>query len=180
MTRHIDIANLSNWDGEDYIIEEVKPDGTTSIVRLAPGETTSLLFPPQVALDKDENGEYKKKVFQKTTITITAAESKQPEAFYDDYGKAEKIQVFPRQDPPELRRPNMGVRASEYPIVEFFSYSHLSGRLQRISKLCHNLMERLSGEERLAGPEFSAGLRKLLEAKDCFVRASLEQGEKKK
>ena len=30
-------------------------------------------------------------------------------------------------------------------------------------------------EEGLAGPEFSAGLRKLLEAKDCFVRAALDR-----
>jgi hypothetical protein len=27
------------------------------------------------------------------------------------------------------------------------------------------------------GPELTAGLRKLLEAKDCFVRAKLDRGE---
>jgi len=34
--------------------------------------------------------------------------------------------------------------------------------------LAYNLVDQLED-----GPEFTAGLRKLLEAKDCFVRAAL-------
>jgi hypothetical protein len=39
----------------------------------------------------------------------------------------------------------------------------------RCYKLAHRLVRELPD-----GPELTAGLRKLLEAKDCFVRASLE------
>lgn len=55
---------------------------------------------------------------------------------------------------------------------EYFEYEHLPPHLQRVSKLCHDV-----AIEVLAvapdGPELTAGLRKLLEAKDCFVRAAL-------
>ena len=37
MTRAIDIINMSNWDGENFTVEEMKPDGTST------GKTT--LFP---------------------------------------------------------------------------------------------------------------------------------------
>jgi hypothetical protein len=59
------------------------------------------------------------------------------------------------------------------PIVKFFSYEHLTDpRLQKVSALCHDLaveMDRTLPD----GAEKSAGLRKLLEAKDCFVRSAL-------
>ena len=58
------------------------------------------------------------------------------------------------------------------PILKYFTYAHLPEKLQEISKPI--------GEMAIAidatlpdGPEKSAGLRKLLEAKDCFVRAAL-------
>ena len=57
--------------------------------------------------------------------------------------------------------------------IKFFDYAHLPEKLQAISKpLCElaHLMERTLPD----GPEKSAGMRKLLEAKDCFVRAALE------
>ncbi|MBT7349625.1 hypothetical protein HN803_02410 [candidate division WWE3 bacterium] len=58
------------------------------------------------------------------------------------------------------------------PILRYFEYSHLPVDLQSvsvtISKAAHELDEKLPD-----GPEKSAGLRKLLEAKDCFVRAAL-------
>ena len=58
------------------------------------------------------------------------------------------------------------------PILRFFAYSHLPPKLQEISKPIGELADKL---EALVpdGPEKSAGLRKLLEAKDCFVRANL-------
>jgi hypothetical protein len=55
-------------------------------------------------------------------------------------------------------------------IAQFFAYEHLREDLQAISKPCHDLAEAMI----IAlpdGPELTAGLRKLLEAKDCFVRA---------
>jgi hypothetical protein len=58
------------------------------------------------------------------------------------------------------------------PILKFFEYSHLSTELQPVSRLMHDLAHRFDANIP-DGPEKSAGLRKLLEAKDCFVRASL-------
>lgn len=58
--------------------------------------------------------------------------------------------------------------------IKYFTYSHLPARLQVISKPIGDLAEQL--ESSLPdGPEKSAGMRKLLEAKDCFVRAALEE-----
>lgn len=60
-------------------------------------------------------------------------------------------------------------------ILQFFAYEHLRepGRTISLqcSQLAHEMAQTLDGSER--GAEVTAGLRKLLEAKDCFVRASL-------
>lgn len=57
-------------------------------------------------------------------------------------------------------------------LLRFFSFNHLSGHPQTISQACtylaHEMVTHLPD-----GPELSAGLRKLLEAKDCFVRAAV-------
>ncbi len=58
------------------------------------------------------------------------------------------------------------------PIMKYFEFSHLPERLQKISKPFHALAENLNNNIP-DGPEKSAGLRKLLEAKDCMVRAQL-------
>jgi hypothetical protein len=60
--------------------------------------------------------------------------------------------------------------------IQFFSYEHLPPKLQEISKPLGelaNLLEILLPDS----AEKSAGMRKLLEAKDCFVRAKLQSGE---
>ena len=58
------------------------------------------------------------------------------------------------------------------PIMRFFGYSHLRDNSQTISRPCGELAELM--EKTLPdNAEKSAGLRKLLEAKDCFVRAAL-------
>lgn len=59
------------------------------------------------------------------------------------------------------------------PILKYFAYSHLPAKLQGVSKPIGDLAEQLDATIP-DGPEKSAGLRKLLEAKDCFVRASLD------
>jgi hypothetical protein len=59
------------------------------------------------------------------------------------------------------------------PILRYFTYQHLpEGPLREASaSVCRLAYE---AEANLPdGPEKSAGLRKLLEAKDCFVRAVL-------
>ena len=57
--------------------------------------------------------------------------------------------------------------------IQYFEYAHLPENLQKVSEnfywLAHLMEETLPD-----GPEKSAGMRKLLEAKDCFVRATLD------
>ena len=61
------------------------------------------------------------------------------------------------------------------PIMRFFSYDHLpEGEAREVSKQIHEMAWEMNG--RLPdSAEKSAGLRKLLEAKDCFVRAALPE-----
>ena len=56
-------------------------------------------------------------------------------------------------------------------ILQYFTYEHLPPHLQSVSKPFAELAKVLA--ERLDGPEVTVGLRKLLEAKDCMVRAAL-------
>jgi len=58
---------------------------------------------------------------------------------------------------------------SNNPIMKFFEYAHLPPHLQEVSRGCCDLAKELDAKLP-DGPEKSAGLRKLLEAKDCFVR----------
>lgn len=61
----------------------------------------------------------------------------------------------------------------ENPIMKHFEYGHLPPQLQEISRpVCE--LARAMNKKLPNGPEKSAGLRKLLEAKDCFVRAVLQ------
>ena len=57
-------------------------------------------------------------------------------------------------------------------IMRFFASSHLSEPQRQISAECSELADWMV-EQLPDGPELTTGLRKLLEAKDCFVRASL-------
>lgn len=58
------------------------------------------------------------------------------------------------------------------PIMKYFEFAHLPEQLQDVSKPIGELAKQL--DESLPDcAEKSAGLRKLLEAKDCFVRAKL-------
>ena len=57
-------------------------------------------------------------------------------------------------------------------ILKHFEYSHLPAKLQEVRKPFHELAHKM--DEDLDGClEKSAGLRKILEAKDCCVRAAL-------
>jgi hypothetical protein len=59
------------------------------------------------------------------------------------------------------------------PIMKYFAFSHLPPKLQEVSEPIAHLAEAMDATLP-DGPEKSAGLRKLLEAKDCFVRAKLD------
>ncbi|SDK81610.1 hypothetical protein [Lacicoccus qingdaonensis] len=58
--------------------------------------------------------------------------------------------------------------------MDFFEYKHLPEHLQEVSKPLGELAKQMD-ESLIAGDEKEAGMRKLLEAKDCFVRAKLEE-----
>lgn len=58
-------------------------------------------------------------------------------------------------------------------MMKWFEYKHLPGYLQvvsaRFTDLAEDMVDKLPDS-----PELTAGLRKLLEAKDCFVRAAVD------
>jgi hypothetical protein len=56
------------------------------------------------------------------------------------------------------------------PIMKHFTFAHLPLNLQTMSRHFAEMAAKLD-KELPDGAEKSAGLRKLLEAKDCFVRA---------
>lgn len=58
-------------------------------------------------------------------------------------------------------------------ILRYFKYDHLPENLAAVSRPFCELATLMAN--RSAGPETTAGLRKLLESKDCFVRAALHE-----
>ena len=58
------------------------------------------------------------------------------------------------------------------PIMKYFAFAHLPPHLQEVSAPIGRLAQELDASLP-DGPEKRAGLRKLLEAKDCFVRAKM-------
>lgn len=61
---------------------------------------------------------------------------------------------------------------TRFPILKFFRWEHLPAHLQDVSAALGATAFALA-QELPQNAETSAGLRKLLEAKDCFVRAAL-------
>jgi len=58
--------------------------------------------------------------------------------------------------------------------MQYFKYDHLPEHLQKVSKPVSELAKQM--DELLPdGPEKSTGLRKLLEAKDAFVRQAVSK-----
>ena len=55
-------------------------------------------------------------------------------------------------------------------VTQYFKSDHLPDHLQEIAGPCEALVEYML-KELPDSPELTVGLRKLLEAKDCFVRA---------
>lgn len=59
-------------------------------------------------------------------------------------------------------------------MMKWFAYAHLPPHLQAVSAPIGELAAKLNAELPECA-EKTAGLRKLLEAKDCFVRAAIEK-----
>jgi len=82
---------------------------------------------------------------------------------------------------PNLRTPYCGKPGCEWPdkkklspIMRFFKYQHLPKDLAEVSSAICNIAK-IYDNFLPDCAEKSAGLRKLLEAKDCFVRAALPE-----
>ena len=73
----------------------------------------------------------------------------------------------------EIRAHYSKDKALKNPIMSFFEYAHLPEHLQAVSKPFGELAA-LMDANLPNNAEKSAGLRKLLEAKDCMVRANLK------
>jgi hypothetical protein len=65
--------------------------------------------------------------------------------------------------------------ADRFPILKFFKYKHLPEPLQPAAQLFWQAAHQIVGFSHASTDyaEIAAGLRHLLEAKDCFVRANL-------
>jgi hypothetical protein len=60
-------------------------------------------------------------------------------------------------------------------LLRWFEFDHLRPGLREVSQAFYNLAHGLVDDPALEdGPELSTALRKLLEAKDCAVRAALQ------
>jgi hypothetical protein len=59
---------------------------------------------------------------------------------------------------------------------KLFEFDHLPPRLQAVSRPFRLFVAEVLDELPADGPELSAGLRKLVEAKDCFVRHAVLTG----
>jgi hypothetical protein len=59
-------------------------------------------------------------------------------------------------------------------VARYFDYQHLAGDLRLFSAECAALADSMLTHLD-DSPELTVGLRKLLEAKDCFVRAALDE-----
>jgi uncharacterized protein YhdP len=62
--------------------------------------------------------------------------------------------------------------------LRFFDCDHLPAPLKKIAQPMRDLAWWMAGE--LEGTQLTAGLDRLLEAKDCFVRAALPPAEPKR
>lgn len=68
------------------------------------------------------------------------------------------------------------MKKTDNPIMQYFEYGHLPEHLQEVSAPFGLLAVQMNSTLP-NGPEKSAGLRKLLEAKDCAVRAFLARAD---
>lgn len=82
-------------------------------------------------------------------------------------------------DPPEespaekLARVIVGRHPGVVAIAQYFTYDHLTDEGLRSVSRTSTLMAAGMIEHLPDSPELTVGLRKLLEAKDCFVRAAI-------
>jgi hypothetical protein len=89
---------------------------------------------------------------------------------FDEYEDDGKPQALARMR--EKLESMITPESEQSPIMKFFEYEHLPEHLKFVSAPICELAKRMDTELK-DSPEKSAGMRKLLEAKDCFVRARI-------
>jgi sorbitol-specific phosphotransferase system component IIBC len=107
-----------------------------------------------------------------------AKEAAELEAKAKEEADAKELEAFEKAEAKRLAKESKtaekevaALHQSVVDVLEFFKYDHLPTNLQAISMPFSVLANDLA--DKLKGPEVTVGLRKLLEAKDCFVRAAL-------
>lgn len=75
--------------------------------------------------------------------------------------------------PSSPKMPTEGRHPSTLALTKYFTSDHLPPHLRPTSGLLHDFAA-LMVSSLPDSPELTAGLRKLLEAKDCFVRATVD------
>lgn len=65
-----------------------------------------------------------------------------------------------------------GRHPSTQQVARWFTFDHLADNARPASRACAELAQEMV-DTLPDGPELTTGLRKLLEAKDCFVRAAI-------
>jgi hypothetical protein len=63
-------------------------------------------------------------------------------------------------------------------LFRWFAHDHLPDALQIVAAKCKELAAAMQDAVQFWGPEFDEGIQKLLEAKDCFVRAAIASEER--
>ena len=62
-------------------------------------------------------------------------------------------------------------------VLRWFEYDHLPEYLKPTSQMAHDMAYEMVRRFPDGGAELTAGLRKLLESKDCFVRCAVDAHE---
>jgi hypothetical protein len=97
----------------------------------------------------------------------------QPGPGRDEVMPLREVPYGERAENPFVSEPPKPRHAATVGLLRFFEFEHLPPHLRTTSRECHMLAHAMV--DRLPdGPELTSGLRKLLEAKDCFVRAALD------
>jgi hypothetical protein len=66
-------------------------------------------------------------------------------------------------------------------LLRWFEFDHLRPGLREISEAFHDLAHNLADDPLIEqGPELTTALRKLLEAKDCAVRAAIAAADQRR
>lgn len=82
-----------------------------------------------------------------------------------DFGLVPRVRVDTR---PQKELGEMHPSVAD--VLQHFDYEHLPPALQSVSKQFHDLAYEMA--DTLEGPQLTIGLHKLLESKDCMVRAA--------